>query len=75
MGSLMNNSREEEYPRSCNDEKYIIASFYKFVPISNLDKLQNTLHHICRDLGIAGTILLADEGINCLLYTSDAADE
>ena len=64
MGSLMNNSREEEYARSYNDEKYIIASFYKFVPISNLDKLQNTLYHICRDLGIAGTILLADEGIN-----------
>lgn len=64
MGSLMNNSREEEYPRSCNDEKYIIASFYKFVPIRNLEKLQNTLYHICWELGISGTVLLADEGIN-----------
>ena len=64
MGSLMNNSREEKYARSYNDERYIIASFYKFVPIRNLDKLQNTLYHICRNLGISGTILLADEGIN-----------
>ena len=64
MGPLMNNSREEKYPRSCKDGKYIIASFYKFVPIRNLEKLKNTLYHNCRDLGISGTVLLADEGIN-----------
>ena len=64
MGPLMNNSREEVYPRSCNDEKYIIASFYKFVPIRNLEKLKNTLYRICWELGIYGTVLLADEGIN-----------
>ena len=60
----MNNTREKEYAHSYIDEKYIIASFYKFVPITNLDTLQNTLYSFCWDLGISGTILLADEGIN-----------
>ena len=60
----MNNTREKEYAHSYIDEKYIIASFYKFVPITNLDTLQNTLYNFCWDLGISGTILLADEGIN-----------
>ena len=41
MAPFMNSSREKEYARSHKDAKYIIASFYKFVPIRNLDKLQN----------------------------------
>ena len=67
MGPLMNDSRAKEYARSYNDEKYIIASFYKFVPIRNLDELQNTLYHICRNLGISGTILLATQGFSRML--------
>lgn len=64
MGSFMKNSEEKEYAHSCIDEKYIIASFYKFVPISNLDELQTILYDFCWCLGISGTVLLADEGIN-----------
>lgn len=60
----MNNSPEKESAHACIDEKYIIASFYKFVPITNLDTLQSTLYNFCWNLGIYGTILLADEGIN-----------
>lgn len=60
----MYNSREKESAHSYSDKKYIIASFYKFVPITNLDALQSTLYNFCWNLGISGTILLADEGIN-----------
>ena len=42
----------------------LLLLFINLFLFSNLDKLQNTLYHICRDLGIAGTVLLADEGIN-----------
>ena len=60
----MNKSPEKESAHACIDEKYIIASFYKFAPITNLDTLKSTLYNFCWNLGIYGTILLADEGIN-----------
>ena len=63
MGSLMNNSREEEYPRSCNDEKYIIASFINLCLSAIWTNFKIPLPYL-RELGISGTILLADEGIN-----------
>jgi UPF0176 protein len=45
-------------------EKVVIASFYKFIPLNDYQKLQMHLFQVCQDLGIKGTILLAPEGIN-----------
>jgi len=41
-----------------------VAAFYKFVPLSNIEGLQQELRLVCTDSGLLGTILLAAEGIN-----------
>ena len=41
-----------------------IISFYKFVKISNLDKLKLKIESICKKFETKGTILIAPEGIN-----------
>lgn len=40
---------------------------YKFVPLTDLEKLQQTLKARCEQLSLKGTILLASEGINLFL--------
>lgn len=42
-------------------------SGYKFVPLSDLDELQNHLRVVCRNQSLKGTILLSEEGINCFV--------
>ncbi|MBR8832347.1 MAG: hypothetical protein N5P05_002292 [Chroococcopsis gigantea SAG 12.99] len=42
----------------------IVATFYKFVPLSDLNQLRARLQSYCVSEGIKGTILLATEGIN-----------
>ena len=44
--------------------KVCIVSFYKFIKIDDLFKLQNYLNKICLNYKLLGTILLASEGIN-----------
>ncbi|SVC99073.1 uncharacterized protein METZ01_LOCUS351927, partial [marine metagenome] len=44
--------------------KVCIVSFYKFIKINNLLKLQNYLNKMCLNYKLLGTILLAPEGIN-----------
>lgn len=41
-----------------------IISFYKFVPLENLELLKTYLKTLCVNLGLKGTILIAKEGIN-----------
>ena len=41
-----------------------IISFYKFIPILDLDKLKHHIENICEKLKTKGTILIAPEGIN-----------
>ena len=41
-----------------------IISFYKFVPILDLDKLKHQIENICEKFKTQGTILIAPEGIN-----------
>ncbi len=45
--------------------KYLNISFYKFCEINWLLPLRKKLHKICRECELKGTILLAEEGINC----------
>ena len=43
--------------------KYL-ATFYHFTSLQEPQKIRDTLYEICASLGVKGTILLADEGIN-----------
>jgi UPF0176 protein len=42
----------------------MVAAFYKFVPLPDCRELRGPLLQSCLDLGLLGTILLAEEGIN-----------
>jgi UPF0176 protein len=42
----------------------LVAAFYRFVPLSNFRALRGPLQQRCAELGLMGTILLAEEGIN-----------
>ena len=41
-----------------------VAAFYKFVPLDNIEELQQEIREICQVSDVLGTILLAHEGIN-----------
>jgi UPF0176 protein len=41
-----------------------VAALYQFVSLPDFRELRDPLHAICTDLGIRGTLLLAQEGIN-----------
>lgn len=41
-----------------------VVTFYKFVPLDNLDLLRTALEKTASELELRGTVLLADEGIN-----------
>ena len=55
--------------------KTLIASFYKFVHLPDYKAIQAPLRETCRDAGVRGTILLAEEGINATIAgTRDAVE-
>jgi UPF0176 protein len=41
-----------------------VATFYQFVALPDFRQLREPLRAICTDLGLKGSVLLADEGIN-----------
>jgi UPF0176 protein len=41
-----------------------VATFYQFVALPDFRQLREPLRAICADLGLKGSVLLADEGIN-----------
>lgn len=43
---------------------YLVAAFYRFVALPDYRELRAPLAQRCEDLGLLGTILLAEEGIN-----------
>ncbi len=45
-------------------ETYKIAAFYQFAPLLNREQLQQLLLDALKSLGVCGSILLAEEGIN-----------
>ncbi|HSM68520.1 MAG TPA: rhodanese-related sulfurtransferase [Xanthomonadales bacterium] len=42
----------------------LVAAFYRFVPLPDFRALRGPLQQRCAELGLLGTILLAEEGIN-----------
>lgn len=51
----------------------VIATFYKFVDLPDYQLLQPELLAFCQELGLKGTILLAEEGINATVAGSRVA--
>ena len=51
----------------------IVAAFYRFVRLESLEELRNGLEELVAGLGLKGTILLAEEGINGGLCGARAA--
>ncbi len=45
-------------------DRFLVAAFYKFLEFPDYQELRPSLLHRCQRLGILGSILLADEGIN-----------
>lgn len=43
---------------------YVIAALYKFVTLSDIESWQEKLRNITSNLNMAGTILIAEEGLN-----------
>lgn len=55
---------------------FTVATFYKFVQLSDCAEMQVSLRKYCVDQGIRGTILLAAEGINgTIAGTQQAIDQ
>lgn len=42
----------------------VVAALYKFVTLSNFREMREPLLEVCAKLGVKGTLLLAEEGIN-----------
>lgn len=52
--------------------KIINLAAYKFIRLTELDALRSTLKEACQAIGLKGTILLSEEGINlCLAGTAE----
>jgi len=56
----MNAAAEQE----AQSAPVVVAAFYRFVPLPDYRDLRGPLQKRCMDLGLLGTILLAEEGIN-----------
>src|SRR5215469_7661809 len=50
-----------------------VAAFYQFVSLPDFRELREPLRAICADLGLKGSVLLAQEGINGTLAGSTHA--
>ena len=42
----------------------LVAAFYRFAPLQNLQELRAELQQLGGDQGVLGTVLLAAEGVN-----------
>ena len=56
-----------------DSKAYVNVSAYKFVPIDDTVSLREKWLPICKTLGLKGTILLSDEGINMFVAGSNEA--
>ena len=58
-----------------NNKEFIIAAFYDFKPLKDLEQLQLAFRDFLEQRSIKGTILIAKEGINGTIAGSKAAIE
>ena len=66
MTELYNKKNKQQLIDELNQENFsrVTLSFYKYVQLSNLDELRNSLYERWRDLNILGRVYIAEEGIN-----------
>ena len=50
-----------------SDDRIVISTFYRFLPLPDFRDLQQPLLQVCRAGNVRGTILLAAEGINATI--------
>ena len=50
--------------KQTKSDRFLVAAFYKFVPLPDYRTLRESLLQTCEELGLLGSILLAEEGIN-----------
>lgn len=50
--------------KTANDGSVMVAAFYKFSHLPDFQQMREPLKKSCSELGLLGTILLAEEGIN-----------
>ena len=53
---------------------YKVAAFYQFAALPDFRELREPLRAFCAELGLKGSVLLAQEGINGTLAGSDDGD-
>lgn len=53
------------------NKDFLVAAFYKFVPLPDYQDLRPMLQQHCEELELLGTILLAEEGINGTISGSE----
>jgi UPF0176 protein len=58
--------------KSGNDGRVMVAAFYKFAHLPDFQKMREPLQNSCSELGLLGTILLAEEGINGTISGEEA---
>lgn len=54
-------------------EEYVVTTFYKFVDIEDPELMRAKLYKFCKQNGILGTILLANEGVNSTMVATEEA--
>ncbi len=55
------------------EKPFLVAAFYKFVVLENLENRRDFLLELCRENNVKGTILLALEGINSTICGEENA--
>lgn len=58
------NATESNHAAAETPKPFLVAAFYRFVPLPDYRAMRSSLQQRCEDLGLLGTILLAEEGIN-----------
>jgi UPF0176 protein len=51
-------------PKQAKPASFLVAAFYKFVALPDYRAMRESLQRGCEELGLLGSILLAEEGIN-----------
>jgi len=60
-------------PECSGTPEFLVAAFYRFVALPDFELIRASLQRQCEDLGLLGSILLAEEGINGTISGAEGA--
>lgn len=52
------------------ENQIVVAAYYKFVALNDLDNFRAKLRRVCNEYGVKGTIILSEEGLNSTIAGS-----